>query len=235
MTHPPRTECLIGLIGPACIGKTAVAAALANSGAAAMFRLRVFARDRVRAGLLPAQLATGTPPGDFGEETVDCLLRAAFLHEGLPRVGTPVVLDGFPTTADDLRLLNSVAVPGRPLAVVELTASGLSLMTRRHLRRPCLTCEPDLDGGPHEPAAPDVGLPDHCDTCGRHLSTRRRDEPTVFLDRLETYQSRLDDIAQTATALHVPWTCVDASGPLPDCVNLVAAAITHGGTDSPLS
>jgi adenylate kinase family enzyme len=204
-----------------------------------MFRLRVFARDRLRVGLFPTELATGEQPDDLREETVDHLLRAAFLHGGIPEGGAAVVLDGIPTTADELRLLNSVArTCGRLLSVIELTANGLTLMTRRHMRRPCLTCEPDLDGDPHEPAPPEAGMPDHCRICGRHLSSRTRDEPNAFLDRLETYQSHLDDITQTAAELQVPWICVDVSGQLPDCVNVVAAAIAggpHGRAPAPIA
>jgi hypothetical protein len=148
-----------------------------------MFRLRVFARDRLRDGLLPAEFATVEESDKVAEHTVDHLLRAAFLHGRFPAVGGPVVLDGLPSTADELRPLHTVArTRGRPLAVIELTASGLIIMIRRHLRRPCLTCEPDLDGGPHQAAPPEIGLPDHCDTCGKHLSTRTSDEPTAFLD-----------------------------------------------------
>jgi adenylate kinase family enzyme len=225
--HVPGVGAFVCVIGPASAGKTTIADTLSTAGETTVFRLRVFARDCGRAGLLPAHLDANDPLGDFPLDTTDHLLRLAFLHGRFPAPGGIVLFDDFPHRAEELGLLQSVArICGARILIVELDAAGVTLMTRAHHRRVCTSCEPDLDGDPHQQATPEQGLPDRCavPACGRPLQVRRRDLPNAFLDRHEAYQQRRPDLLRAATDLHIPWIDIDTTATTA-AVGTVRAAI----------
>jgi adenylate kinase family enzyme len=222
-----RWNAFICLVGPPSSGKSSIVDAVsAVDGDTAVFRMRRFTRDCVRAGLVPAHLNMDDPRGDYPLDTIDHLLRTAFLHHRFLAPGTVVLLDDFPRRAEDLRLLHSVArTCGASIAVIELIARGVDLMARAHHRLLCMSCEPDLDGDPHQPAAPGPGLPDRCTRCQGPLQVRRDDLPNAFADREGIYERRSSELYQTAADLGITPKCIDSAGDIGEAVDFVRATI----------
>lgn len=99
----------VAIVGPPAVGKSTVSGALADRFGARVFRLREFAHEfRARAGVDQRLFDTSDPLGWFPEETVALLLRAAFL-QGQFSVRPMVVLENFPGSLTQFRLLNAVA------------------------------------------------------------------------------------------------------------------------------
>ncbi|GIJ49789.1 hypothetical protein Val02_66750 [Virgisporangium aliadipatigenens] len=202
----------VALIGPPAVGKSTVAAALAEEVGATTFRLREFAQQSRIAGLLAAELfATTDPLGWFPDGTVDALLRAAFLYGRFPAEGV-IVLESFPGNAVQLHLLHDIGrLRGAPLMVVELDAAPEVVMTRARARRVCPTCEPDPTGDPHAPAAADPDAPERCGRCDGALARRCSDRLDVIPARFGRYRHRLDAIRTCATQLDMPYRRIHAS------------------------
>jgi adenylate kinase family enzyme len=230
---PSAMREFVAVVGPPGIGKQTLSEGLAAALSARVFVLRLFARDGGVAPLPPA--ATRDPRGEYADEVVDHLLRDAFLHGGFPAPGRRVVLPNFPTTVQQLRLLQSVArTCGTPLRVLELDAINGRVMARANSRRLCLTCRPDPGGTPHGPAPTATGLPDRCPACSRPLSIRRCDEPVTYLDRLSRYRELRPGIRATARAAGIPWAQLLANG-TPEAVLATATRLITMPADAVLA
>lgn len=216
----------VAIVGPPAVGKSTVTGALADRFGTRLFRLREFAHEfRARSGVDQRSFDTGDPLGWFPEETVALLLRAAFLYGQFP-AQPMVVLENFPGSVVQLRLLNATAGQLQaPLAIVELTAGDDLLAIRVRTRRVCPTCEPDPRGDPHRPARPIAEDPDRCVSCCEALTLRSGDEPQRFAARLARFRHRIPAIRRVVTALHLPYHVVDATGDPMSCLDRVSTAL----------
>lgn len=216
----------VAIIGPPGVGKSTITGALADIMGAQVFRLREFAYEfRARSGINHQLWGTGDPLGWLSEQTVALLVRAAFLGGYFP-VQPVVVLENFPGSLTQFRLLNAVTRQLRaPLAVVELTAGDSLLLIRVRSRRVCLTCEPDPRGDPHRPAHPVVECSDRCANCGGVLTRRWSDEPQRFAARLVRFRHRIPAIRQAVTALQLPYHVVNAAADPTACLHSVTTAL----------
>jgi adenylate kinase family enzyme len=216
----------VALIGPPAVGKSTVSAALVAALGVQVFRLREFARTcQSSEGFDAALFDTTDPLGWFGDATVETLLRAAFVDRTVPSQGL-VLVENLPGSANQLQILARIAgMREAPLAVVELAADDLTLAVRATYRRVCRSCEPDLLGDPHQPASASTMSADHCERCSGPLTSRRSDDPAIFLARLERYRHRITAIRQETWVAGLPYQRVDATTDPPTSSQAVQAAI----------
>ncbi|MGH4011484.1 MAG: hypothetical protein ACRDTH_25520 [Pseudonocardiaceae bacterium] len=127
---------LVAVLGPPAVGKSTVTGALADHLGAPVFRLRDYAHEfRFRPGIDQGLFDTSDPLGWFPDETVALLLRAAFLQGQFP-AQPMVVLENFPGSLTQFRLLNAVAGQLQAsLAIVELIADD-DLLAIDHMSEP---------------------------------------------------------------------------------------------------
>lgn len=223
-----RPTAFMCISGAPAVGKSVVANRVARSLGGAVFRLRTFAHTCRSVGWLTDVDNLPAHPQEWEEspETVERLLREAFVHGRWSMPNHVAFLDDFPRTADELRLLTAIArLLDVPLGIVELTAADLVLMTRCHHRRICLACAPDPGGEPHSAALPSPDLPLECPTCGSPLAVRRSDETPAFIDRVDQHRKRRVPLRDAAAALGVRIDIVDATVDLATvCVAVRAAS-----------
>lgn len=172
------------LMGPPAAGKGTQAVALAE-----LTQLIHVASSE----LLRQQMLHHTEIGELARSYIDhgeLLPDAVMTDVLLDRMHQPdcvvgVILDGFPRTLNQARLLADGLNQrqARIDAVLSLTVPGSGLLQRITGRRICPTCE--LSYHIHE-APPQVA--DRCDRCGGPLSTRPDDTRTTALHRLEVYE-----------------------------------------------
>ncbi len=219
-------ERFVAVVGPPAVGKSTVTVALADRIGARVFRLREFAHEfRSRPAADQRLFDTCDSLGWLPEETVFLLLQAAFVGGQFPARDI-VVLENFPGSLTQLLLLTAIAEQLRaPLTLIELTAADTVAAARARTRRVCPACEPDLRGDPHRPARPATRELDRCDSCGGGLLPRRSDEPQCFAARLARFRRRIPAIRRAATALHLPYRAVDATGDPDTCLQDVTMAL----------
>ena len=226
-------EQFVAVVGPPAVGKSTVTGTLADRFDVRVFRLREFAREfRSRPAADQRLFDTRDPLGWLTEETVFLLLQAAFVRGQFPSRDL-VVLENFPGSLTQLLLLTAIADQLRaPLMLIELTAADYLVAARARTRRVCPTCEPDLHGDSHRPARRAAHDPDRCDSCGGGLLPRRGDESQRFAARLARFRRRIPAIRRAATALHLPYRAVDATGDPDSCLQGVTTALA---TTDPLA
>lgn len=197
----------VALIGPPGAGKTTVARALSRRHKVAVFRLR----EAVRAysNLLADLPASDDPLGWLDMEAVRRTLHAAFV-KGRFTFEDVVLLDNFPGTAAQLRLLAEVsALVGGRLTLLELRARHDTVRKRVAERRTCPCCGPD----PHAPATVSTADPARCGVCGAVLDQRESDHPARHRLRRSRYLENLPEITAVATELGVAHVSISADGP----------------------
>jgi adenylate kinase family enzyme len=220
----------VALVGPPAVGKSTVSAALVADLTGQVFRLRDFAFScqtdgRFNRGFFDAVDHLGW----FSDETVDMVLRAAFL-DGVFGDGGLVVLENFPGSASQLGMIATIAAScGSRLVAVELVADDLTVAERARRRRVCATCEADPRGDPHRPAVVSKESPERCAGCDSILATRRGDEPGLFAARLHRYRRRIPAIRRASRLDGTPYRTVSAEVGPARCAEAVKAQVRSLG------
>lgn len=220
----------VALVGPPAVGKSSISAALVADLSGLLFRLREFAFSCQTEGRFDRSVFdTADHLGWFSDDTVDMILRAAFL-DGVFRDAGLVVLENFPGSASQLRMIATIAASCRSrLVVVELVADDWTVAERARRRRVCATCEADPRGDPHRPAVASKESLECCARCGSVLALRRSDEPGLFAARLHRYRQRIPGIRRAARIAGTPYRAVSAEAGSDACVEAVKAQVRSLG------
>ena len=97
------------------------------------------------------------------------------------------ILDGFPRTVPQAVALDAMGIEID--AVVSLEVAAELIVERMSGRRVCSRCGASYHVT-HNPSKDGV----HCDSCGETLTTRKDDEPSVVLSRLEVYHTSTEPL-----------------------------------------
>ena len=97
------------------------------------------------------------------------------------------ILDGFPRTVPQAVALDAMGFEID--AVVSLEVAAELIVERMSGRRVCSRCGASYHVK-HNPSRDGV----HCDSCGETLTTRKDDEPSVVLSRLEVYHTSTEPL-----------------------------------------
>jgi adenylate kinase family enzyme len=179
-------ERALAVIGPPAAGKTTLTMRLGTMPGCNVFRLR----EHVPATMLAATATSADRPGWLDDLTVTRALRgyieAAVCKEALHTV----LLDNFPGSDTQARLLLSLLhklAPVCVLHVVELAADPAVLQHRVQGRRVCHQCERDPIHDPRVPAQASPRDPQRCARCNSILHPRRGDAPRLLAARMRRY------------------------------------------------
>ncbi len=169
----------IVLIGPPGCGKGTQAVRLAERYDVPHISTGEILRGAVRAGTplgreVAATLASGSLVGD---EMMTELVRERLAQ---PDVGRGFVLDGFPRTVNQARVLDDLAGPGTIIVLIEVPDA--EIVRRMGTRRVCDACR--LTQSVSDAFHPDS---EPCPYCGGNLVRRPDDEPATVRHRLATY------------------------------------------------
>ncbi len=145
--------------------------------------------------IIRAALAEGTPTGlrakEFIEkgnlvpdEVVIDIIKERLAKDDC-RGG--FILDGFPRTVPQAEALDRMGITID--AVVSLEVPSEEIVERMSGRRVCNRCGASYHVQ-YNPAKDGV----HCDRCGEALTTRKDDEPSVVLSRLEVYHTSTEPL-----------------------------------------
>lgn len=222
MSPPDHHGLTLAVVGTPAVGKTTVARLIAGTVGGRYQSMADLARVARRDGWLATGQGAGTDRPDTHDD--DAVLAVALHRHALTDPGSLVVLDDVVTSAASL---DTFARGDRTdqvrLQVVELAAPDLLLLHRA--QRPfCPFCQPDPDSEPHQPAPPIAGATP-CPTCGRALSIRARDEPTIFQQRHEIHLQHRPELMTAAARHRIRWTRIEATGTPQQCADLAIAAI----------
>lgn len=196
-------ENVVAVIGPPAVGKTTLTMHFAELPSYDVFRLREHVPDT----LLAATATSAERIGWIDDLTVTRALRAYFeqvLSEGTARA---VLLDNFPGTGTQVRLLTGVLDRLAPRCIVhavELLANRNVREQRVLGRRVCHECERDPIRDPRIPAQPSKEDPDRCARCGGVLHPRRGDAPRLFALRTQRYQEEAAGIRAAFEEIGIP-------------------------------
>ena len=97
------------------------------------------------------------------------------------------ILDGFPRTVPQAEALDRMGITID--AVVSLEVPSEEIVERMSGRRVCNRCGASYHVQ-YNPSKDGV----HCDSCGETLTTRKDDEPSVVLSRLEVYHTSTEPL-----------------------------------------
>jgi adenylate kinase len=156
-----------------------------------------------------------------GELVPDGLITA-LVDEQIDRDGDGgYLLDGFPRTAAQARLLDGILTKrgARVDAVVELQTSAAVLLRRLGGRRICASC----GAGFHRDFIPSK-KPDVCDRCGGPLVRRLDDQDEAIERRLVVYGNEMAELRPTYGGRGI-LKAVDASGTPDETAAGVLAAL----------
>ena len=177
--HPDVPAVNIVLIGPPGCGKGTQAVRLAERYAIPHISTGEILRAAVRAGTplgreVAATLASGSLVGD---EMMTDLVRERLAQ---PDVAAGFVLDGFPRTIVQARVLDDIL--GAQTLVVLIEVPDGEIVRRMGTRRVCDSCR--LTQSVSDAFHPDS---EPCPYCGGNLVRRPDDEPKTVRHRLATY------------------------------------------------
>ena len=168
----------------------------AGKGTQAEVVSKRFAIPAISTGaIIRAALAEGTPTGlrakEFIEkgnlvpdEVVIDIIKERLAKDDC-RGG--FILDGFPRTVPQAEALDRMGITID--TVVSLEVPNEEIVERMSGRRVCNRCGASYHVQ-YNPAKDGV----HCDTCGEVLTTRKDDEPSVVLSRLEVYHTSTEPL-----------------------------------------
>jgi adenylate kinase len=180
---------VVAVIGPPAVGKTTLTMRLAESDGIEIFRLREHVPDTI----LAATATSADRPGWIDDVTVARALRSYFEQVATDVSVCTILLDNFPGTGTQVRLLLGVLNRLSPVCVahvVELVLDGKLREQRVLGRRVCHQCEQDPIHDPRIPAVAKEGDPRHCARCGGVLHPRRGDAPRLLKARTRRYEEQ---------------------------------------------
>jgi adenylate kinase len=184
---------VVAVIGPPAVGKTTLTMRLAELPGCHVFRLR----EHVPEIILAATATSAERLGWIDDVTIARALRAYFEQVTAEASARTVLLDNFPGSGTQVRLLLGVLrrlAPGCVVQAVELLAAGPVREQRVLGRRVCHQCERDPIRDPRIPATAKPDDPNHCARCGGVLHPRRGDAPRLFALRTQRYDEQASDI-----------------------------------------
>jgi adenylate kinase family enzyme len=216
-------ERVMAVIGPPAVGKTTLTMRLAESPGCAVFRLR----EHVPEVILAATAASAERLGWIDDVTIARALRTYFERVVADASVCSVLLDNFPGSATQVRLLLGVLrrlAPACALHAVELVAARRVREGRVLGRRVCHQCEQDPIHDPRIPATAHPSDPQHCAGCGGILHPRRGDAPRLFALRTQRYAEQAIGIRAGFAEAGIVVAQVDGSQPV-DRVRTELAAL----------
>ncbi len=176
------------LIGPPGSGKGTQAVRICERYSVPMISTGDILRAAVKAGSplgrrVQAIMAAG---GLVGDDLMIDLVRDRLAQ---PDAAAGFILDGFPRTINQARVLDDM-LPGRPLLAIVLVVPAAELERRLDARRVCSQCKTlyttgTLYGGSEE---------ELCSKCGATLLRRDDDNLETIRARLQTYRDTSDPI-----------------------------------------
>jgi adenylate kinase family enzyme len=224
-------EQVIAVIGPPAVGKTTLTTRLGEEPGCAVFRLR----EHVPPEILAATAANPDRVDWVDDVTVALALRAYIEKDVAARAARAVLLDNFPGSGFQVRLLLGILrrhAPRCAVAAVELVLDERARQARVRGRRVCHTCERDPAHDPRLPAVPACGDPWRCGRCGGTLHPRRGDAPRLLSARTARFRQEALGLRQALTEAGVGVLHVDASRTVADLAAELSALITAGSFSS---
>jgi adenylate kinase len=215
-------EHVVAVIGPPAVGKTTLTMRLAELPGCEIFRLR----EHVPDAILAATATSAERIGWIDDLTVTRALRAYFERVLSEATARTVVLDNFPGTSTQVRLLTGVLDRLAPRCVVhavELLASRDVREQRVLGRRVCHECERDPIHDPRIPAQASREDPDRCARCGGVLHPRRGDAPRLFAMRTQRYEDEAVGIRAAFEEIGIQVVRLDGGRPLQTLIADVTA------------
>lgn len=177
------------VIGPPAVGKTTLTMRLAEQDDTEIFRLR----EHVPEAILAATATSAERLGWIDDVTIARALRSYFERVVSDASACNVLLDNFPGSGTQVRLLLGVLrrlAPRCTVQAVELVAAWRVREKRVLGRRVCHQCEQDPIHDPRIPAAASTDDPKRCARCGGILHPRRGDAPRLFALRTQRYEEQ---------------------------------------------
>ncbi len=145
--------------------------------------------------IIRAAIAEGTPTGLKAKEVIEKgnlvpdEVVIDIIKERLAKddCKNGYILDGFPRTVPQAEALDQMGITID--AVVSLEVTNEEIVERMSGRRVCNRCGASYHVQ-YNPSKDGV----HCDHCGEALTTRKDDEPSVVLSRLEVYHTSTEPL-----------------------------------------
>jgi adenylate kinase family enzyme len=191
------------------VGKTTLTMRLAELPGCEIFRLR----EHVPDAILAATATSADRIGWIDDLTVTRALRAYFERVLTEATARTVLLDNFPGTGTQVRLLTGVLdrlAPRSIVHAVELLA-GRDVREQRVLgRRVCHECERDPIHDPRIPAQASPEDSDRCARCGGVLHPRRGDAPRLFTMRTQRYEEEAAGMRAAFEEIGIPVVRLDS-------------------------
>ncbi len=168
----------------------------AGKGTQAEVVSKRFAIPAISTGaIIRAALAEGTPTGLKAKEFIEKgnlvpdEVVIDIIKERLAKddCKNGYILDGFPRTVPQAEALDRMGITID--AVVSLEVPSEEIVERMSGRRVCNRCGASYHVQ-YNPSKDGV----HCDSCGETLTTRKDDEPSVVLSRLEVYHTSTEPL-----------------------------------------
>lgn len=168
----------------------------AGKGTQAEVVSKRFAIPAISTGaIIRAAIAEGTPTGLKAKEFIEKgnlvpdEVVIDIIKERLAKddCKNGYILDGFPRTVPQAEALDQMGITID--AVVSLEVPSEEIVERMSGRRVCNRCGASYHVQ-YNPSKDGV----HCDTCGEELTTRKDDEPSVVLSRLEVYHTSTEPL-----------------------------------------
>lgn len=168
----------------------------AGKGTQAEVVSKRFAIPAISTGaIIRAALAEGTPTGLKAKEFIEKgnlvpdEVVIDIIKERLTKddCKNGYILDGFPRTVPQAEALDRMGITID--AVVSLEVPSEEIVERMSGRRVCNRCGASYHVQ-YNPSKDGV----HCDSCGETLTTRKDDEPSVVLSRLEVYHTSTEPL-----------------------------------------
>lgn len=168
----------------------------AGKGTQAEVVSKRFAIPAISTGaIIRAALAEGTPTGLKAKEFIEKgnlvpdEVVIDIIKERLAKddCKNGYILDGFPRTVPQAEALDRMGITID--AVVSLEVPSEEIVERMSGRRVCNRCGASYHVQ-YNPSKDGV----HCDSCGEALTTRKDDEPSVVLSRLEVYHTSTEPL-----------------------------------------